>query len=236
MIMKIFRFFPVICSSLFSFLVYSQVGINTTDPLATLDVNGNLVIRNTPETVALPGYKILVANQNSLEVGKVDPGLLLAGSNSNIAKASSSSGVFLLALDLSLLYPSWYVLKFGNMEINPALFTSTASDFYYTVPNKGKYFIHLNFKMRTLLTLGVATNSQIGVLKTSGATTTLIDSKPLSVIGLALANDSFETIHSVYEFEAGDKIRLVFNRGLLNLDVGLLSNSSGTILIYKISD
>lgn len=234
--MKNFRFLPVICSSFFSIAMCAQVGINTTDPLATLDVNGNVMIRNTPETTVLPGYKVLVVNQNSFEVGDADPSRFLAGSNSNIAKASASSGVSQLTLDLSLLYPNWYVLKFGNTEINPTLFTSTASDFYYTVPNKGKYFIHLNFKMRTLLTLGVATNSQIGVLKTSGATTTLIDSKPLSIIGLALANDSFETIHSVYEFEAGDKVRFVFNRGLLNLDVGLLSNSSSTVMIYKMSD
>ncbi|KFC19247.1 hypothetical protein [Chryseobacterium sp. FH1] len=234
--MRNFRFLPVVFSSFFSIAIWAQVGINTTEPLATLDVNGNVMIRDTPETTVLPGYKVLVVNQNSFEVGDADPSLFLSGSNSNIAKASASSGVSLLTLDLSLLYPNWYVLKFGNAEINPTLFTSTASDFYYTVPNKGKYFINLNFKMRTLLSLGVATNSQIGLLKTSGTTTTLIDSKPLSVIGLTLSNDSFETIHSVYEFEAGDKVRFVLNRGLLNLDVGVLSNSSGRVLIYKISD
>ncbi|TDX86666.1 hypothetical protein [Epilithonimonas xixisoli] len=234
--MKIFNFLSMTCAFFFSVSGSSQVGINTSNPQATLDVNGNVIIRNTPETVVLPGYKLLVANQNSFEVGKVDPSLFFTGSNSNIAKASASSGVSLLELDLSLLYPGWNLLKFGNTEINPALFTSTTSDFYYTVPNKGKYFIHLNFKIRTLLTLGVATNSQIGILKTSGNTTTLIDSKPLSVIGLTLANDSFETIHSIYEFEAGDRIRFVFNRGLLNLGLGLLNNSSGTVLLYKMSD
>lgn len=234
--MRIFNFLSITCAFFFSNSSFAQVGINTSTPQATLDVNGNVIIRNTPETMVLPGYKVLVVDESSFEVGDVDPSLFFAGSNSNVAKATASSGVSLLQLDLSLLYPSWYLLQFGNTEINPSLFTSTASDFYYTVPNKGKYFIHLNFKIRTLLTLGVATNSQIGILKTSGNTTTLIDSKPLSVIGLTLANDSFETIHSIYEFEAGDKIRFVFNRGLLNLGLGLFNNSSGTVLLYKMSD
>lgn len=236
MIMKIFKFFPFICFSFFSFSGYAQVGINTTNPLATLDVNGNVIIRDTPDTNVLSGYKVLVVNQNSFEVNDADPSLFFGGSNANIAKASASSGISLLELDLSLLYPSWHLLKFGSAEINPALFTSTASDFYYTVPSKGKYIIHLNFRIRTLVTLGVATNSQIGILKTSGTTTTLIDSKPLNVIGLTLANDSFETIHSVYEFEAGDRVRFVFNRGLLNLGLGVLNNSTGTVVLHKISD
>ncbi len=179
----------------------------------------------------------MVVKNDTNEVGDADPGLFFSGSNSNIAKATSASGLSLLALDVNLLNPNWSTLKFGNLEITPSLFTSTSSDFYYNVPSSGKYIINLNFKNQTVLSLGVATNSQIGILKTSGSTTSLIDSKFVNAISLALvANYYFETIHSVYEFAAGDKIRFVYNKGALNIGLGLLSNASGSVVLYKIAD
>lgn len=44
------HFFLIISFQLLCYISYSQVGIGTTDPTADLDINGNLRIRNIPES------------------------------------------------------------------------------------------------------------------------------------------------------------------------------------------
>lgn len=224
--------------SVFSPLLhFSQVGINTDDPKATLDLNGNMMIRVVPETTTLPGYKIMAINEDSFEVTNVSPALFSTAKNVTVSKATAATGLTLLGLDVNLFNTSWNILKFPTLEINPTNFTSTASDFYYTAPSSGKYIIDYSFRNNTLLTLGVQPNTRIGILKTTtGNVTTMIDSKQVTVVGALLASYYYENIRSIYELQAGDKIRFVFNRGGLNLDLGLLSSSSGTIILHKVSD
>jgi hypothetical protein len=38
--------------------LFSQVGINTSTPTATLDVNGTLKVRDTPVAASVSGYQI----------------------------------------------------------------------------------------------------------------------------------------------------------------------------------
>ena len=219
-------------------LFYAQIGINTPSPLAALDINGNLKVRSVPETLDLTGHQLLTVKLSDNEVNRVNPNIFAPSTNATLAKAKSTTGLFLLAVNLSLFDTSWYIIRLDNLIINPSNFTSSTSDFYYTVPSSGKYVIDLNFKNNTLLSLGTATNAQIGILRTpTTGSSVLIDSKYLNVVGLALvANYYFETINSVYELQAGDKIRFVYNRGVLGLGLGLLSNSSGGTYIYKISN
>jgi hypothetical protein len=217
---------------------FAQIGINTPSPLAALDVNGNLKVRTVPETSNITGHHLLTVKLSDNEVNRVNPDIFFPSSNTSLSKARSSAGVYLLAIGISLFDTSWYMMRFDNTAINASNFTSSASDFYYTVPTTGKYVIDLNFKHSTLLSLGIATNAQIGIIRTPvSGPTTLVDSKYMNVVGLALvANYYFETINSVYELEAGDKIRFIYNRGALALGLGLLSNSSGGTYIYKVSN
>lgn len=48
-----------------SSLVFAQVGINTTTPQSTLDVNGNMKIRQMPTAASTTGFQILAVNQNT---------------------------------------------------------------------------------------------------------------------------------------------------------------------------
>lgn len=179
-------------------LNFAQVGINTTNPQATLDINGNLKIRSIPETSVLPGYKVLAINESSFEVTNVSPALLSFPVNTSAAKVKSVSGLSLLSLDLSL-FNSWNILKFDTVEINPTGFTSTPNDFYYTVPTTGKYVIDFYFRNNTLLTLGVQTTTRIGILKTTSSNvSSLIDSKLVTVVSVLLASYYYENIDSIY--------------------------------------
>jgi len=217
---------------------YTQIGINTPSPLAALDVNGNLKVRTVPEITDVTGHHLLTVKLSDNEVNRINPNIFALNNNTSVSKARTTSGVYLLAVGLTLFDTSWYLMRFDNITINSSNFTTSASDFYYTVPTSGKYVIDLNFKNSTLLSLGVATNAQIGILRTPvSGSSVLVDSKYMNVVGLALvANYYFETINSVYELEAGDKIRFIYNRGALALGLGLLSNSSGGTYIYKVSN
>lgn len=217
---------------------YAQIGINTPSPLAALDVNGNLKVRTVPEISELTGQHLLTVKLSDNEVNRVDPNIFASSTNASLSKVRSTTGLYLLAVGLSLFDTSWYMIKFDSMPINPSNFTTSASDFYYTVPSTGKYVIDLNFKNSTVLSLGLATNAQIAVLRTpTTGSSVLIDNKYLNVVGIALVgNYYFETINSVYELQAGDKIRFLYNKGALSLGLGLLSNSSGSAYIYKISN
>ncbi len=53
--MKIITYFTPTLFLLMFKTGLAQVGINTADPKATLDVNGNVIIRSTPQTSTLPG-------------------------------------------------------------------------------------------------------------------------------------------------------------------------------------
>lgn len=125
--------------------IYTQVGINTSTPQATFDVNGNVMIRTVPETTNLSSYKIMVLNSTNAEVSKADPSLFASSTNSTASKAYSSSGINLLALSLGVFDNTWNIVKFDTTPINPANFTSTTTDFYYTVPSSGKY-VELNLR------------------------------------------------------------------------------------------
>lgn len=76
---------------------YGQVGINTTDPQATLDVNGNAMIRTVPDAPAAADYDFLVRNKTSMEVEKVNGNFSSPNFSNTIAKAVEEDGVSLLS-------------------------------------------------------------------------------------------------------------------------------------------
>jgi len=218
------------------FSSFAQVGVYTSNPLATLDVNGNMMLRSTPQ--ATTNYNILAIKKSNSEVSYVDPSIFTSSTNTTVGKATATSGTTLLALDLSLFNTDWNILKLPNLEINPDNFTSTANDFYYTVPSTGKYYINFRLKNTTLLSLGLATDAQMGILATNPAgTSTLIDSIFMNAISTSLLSGYyFENMSSIYILQAGDKIRFLYNKGSLSISLGLLANSSASLTLFKISN
>ncbi|MDN3693928.1 hypothetical protein QWZ06_17425 [Chryseobacterium tructae] len=71
--------------------LFSQVGINTSAPTATLDVNGNMRVRNTPAATTVPGYQLLVQDNSSTEVFAMDPQLLIGAANVNSGMYSAKN-------------------------------------------------------------------------------------------------------------------------------------------------
>lgn len=225
--------------ALFAIPAFSQVGINTPNPTATLDVNGTLKIRETPSATALPGYQIMAVNQGSFEVSKIDPSLLLQSANTNttVYAAKKTGNISLLSLGL---FPSGFrAVNFLASERtvgNMALFSNT--DNTYTVPSNGVYAIGFSFRYGTGLQASILANSPgIGILRTRAGVSTLIDSRTFSGANLILLNltISESNINSLYTLQAGDKISFGLTGSSL-LEIGLLGSSTGSFYIYKVSN
>ncbi|MFP8893920.1 MULTISPECIES: hypothetical protein [Chryseobacterium] len=220
--------------------LFSQVGINTANPSATLDVNGTLKVRDTPAATALPGYQILAVNQGTTQVFSVDPSLLsaAAGTNTSVYSAKKTTGITLL--NLGVLPADFQPVSFVQADRTigtAALFTN--ADGSYNIPSTGVYAVGFAFRYGTGLQASLLSGSPgIAIARTRSAVTTLIDTRPFSGVNLALAVNltlSDSSINSLYSFQAGDKVSF----GLVDSGVitaGLLGSSIASFYIYKVSN
>ncbi|MDH6253227.1 hypothetical protein M2347_002954 [Chryseobacterium sp. H1D6B] len=223
--------------------LFSQVGINTSSPTATLDVNGNAKIRTMPQVTALPGYQIMALNQGTFEVAKVDPQVIIdaasaaANTDGSVYAAKKTTGISLLSLGL---FPTGFrAVNFLAAERtlgNAALFSDT--DNTYTIPSNGVYAIGFTFRYGTGLQASILANSPgVGIVRNRAGVATVIDSRTFSGANLILLSltISESTVNSLYTLQAGDKISLGLTGSSL-LDVGLLGNSVASFFIYKVSN
>ncbi len=220
--------------------LFSQVGINTANPLATLDVNGTMKVRDTPEVTALPGFQILALNQGDAAVYKMDPQLLIAASgvNTSVYSAKKSSGISLLSVGV---FPSAFQpVNFSATDRtlgSATLFTN--GDGSYNIPSTGVYAVGFAFRYGTGLQASILSGAPgIGIARTRAGVSTLIDTRSFSGINLAIAINltlSDSSISSLYSFQQGDKISF----GLVdsgNINAGLLGSSTASFYIYKVSN
>jgi hypothetical protein len=228
-------------------LSYSQVGINTDDPQATLDVNGTVKIRSILQTPSISEEQTVLYIDNSTigdaEVKKVTTeGLasVLFGSyvDNSLYGAKKNSGLTLLSLGLFGNYQPLIFTSSDRTAGDANLFISNATESYYKVPSTGVYEISYSFTYGSGLELILLGNSTgIGILKTSGATTTVVDSKVFAGINVPLVISltlSTAELRGYYELTEDDKITFAVDRGGISL--GLLSSSKATIAIRKISN
>lgn len=218
-----------------------NVGINTTTPTATLDVNGNAKLRTTPNSTTLTGHQVLGIDTTTKEVKTLDSSLFTASSSTNttIASASSITTGTLLGLTLNTGYD---IVKFPLASVKSFSSNYNATTGVYTVPSNGIYVVKFNYRYGDGVQLNALSLTGgmpgIGVFRNgtqleeslfSGANVSLLGLGILSV----LISNTF--IDSVYQFTAGDQITFRSNRAGLNLI--LLSDTINTSMtVYKISD
>lgn len=228
------RNFYTLTVLLFCFYANAQnVGINTTEPKAALDVNGNLVVRTVDNAAVANTYDYLVVNPTTKEVQKRNGNF---DTNLSIAKASLSNSTSLLSVGL---FNGYNKIQFNTAEINAGSYYSTSS-FDYTVPSTGIYEINFYFRYGTGLQAALLSGDvTVGILKEDVSTSIIapLDKRKFAGVNLAvLINVTISTseINSVYKLNAGDKISFGVNKGTLNL--GLLGSSAAEFVIKKISN
>ncbi|WP_390453983.1 hypothetical protein [Chryseobacterium sp. Alg-005] len=227
-----------------SISAFSQVGINTTTPSATLDVNGTLKVRDTPMVTALPGYQIMAVNQGTFQVAKVDPQVIIdaanSGGNTNTTVYAAKKTATITLLNLGIFPSGFQAVNFLQSERNvgnAALFSDV--DNSYTIPSTGVYAVGFSFRLGTGLQASLINdNPGVGIVRTRAGVSTIIDSRPFSGINVPLVLSltiSESSINSLYAFQAGDKITFgLTDSGFIT--AGLLGSSVGSFYIYKVSN
>ena len=242
-----------LASALCFFAVNAQnVGINTTSPSATLDVNGNVKIRTVAAADAANTYDYLVVDPATDEVQKVNGNF---GRNLSIAKAVNTDGFALLG---TALFGGYTQINFEptGVNINPGSYFDASTDFY-TVPSSGIYEINYYVRYGTGIQASILGGSvKIGILKTdlSAVSSTLDErafaganitvpiggSLPLvgnigsALSGLASITITSAEINSIYQLTAGDKISFAIDKG--GVALSLLGSSRADFVIKKISN
>lgn len=132
---------------------------------------------------------------------------------------------------------NWQTVEFSSSEITTGN-TSNFTNSTYTVPSKGIYKIGFYFRYGTgIQATLLATQPKIGILKTTGTVSSVLDYRSFLGVNLLVANLNLSenSIDSIYNLEAGDKIVFAISKPAL-VDLTLLSSSSASAYIYKISN
>ena len=211
-----------------------NVGINTTTPEASLDVNGNVMIETVPTATDAPTYDYMVQNPTTKEVQKIN-GSYAAATNTTVAKATASAGISLLGASL---FADWQRINFdpANVSINTGTFNTTTDE--YTVPSDGIYEITYYVRYGTGVQASLLGGDvKIGVLRqTPALVNTVLDERLFAGVNLVLGNVTISSseINSVYALNAGDKISFAIDQGGISL--GLLGSSFASFVVKKISN
>lgn len=127
----------------------AQVGINTEDPQAILDVNGDLKIRTVP--LDSTSLSILVLDVNNIVHRNTK---VLGLSPKSFVEATGATAINLLNVNL---LSGWYKIQFPTEEFDENNdYNVTTSEF--TVPQTGIYNLYVQFA-----TTSVISASEVGV-------------------------------------------------------------------------
>lgn len=141
--------------------VLSQVGINTEDPQASLDVNGDLKVRTV--VVDNTSSSVLVLDGNNVVHQNT---ALLGLSTKSFVEATGATAITLLDL---VLLSGWNKIPFSTEEFDEHNDYNNTTTYEFTAPQAGIYNIYVQLE-----TTGVVTAGEVGVAifkKAFGAST-----------------------------------------------------------------
>ena len=192
---------------------FAQVGVGTTNPTATLDVNGDLRIRSTNTTVTTSAPKDSVIVVNNLGVFQRTSSKALVNSylKTVIKGAFSSSSL----INLNLLAGSIKIpFDLSELDANTEYNTATNT---FTAKQAGIYAINVQIKADA--TLAVAANFGVAILKNG----TVIARNNFANVGVTIATietkvtPPLRTLQTLIELNVNDTITFCVLSDLVNV-------------------
>lgn len=204
---------------------YAQVGINETDPKATLDINGDLIIKNVPELTDTFD-KILTLNGSTNRVEYVD------ASNVNFSKSylKGVGGVGFTVLGATLI-SGWNQISFPNIEFDENTDYNTTNQ-YFEAPVDGIYNVYVYVKMTSLVNVS---DLGVGIFKNSSGVNTLIadesyESLSVSVLGIGITSPPTRSTETLVKLNAGDRIYF----GIKSNNLIVFNNAEAQFSIFQL--
>lgn len=219
----------------------AQVGINTSDPKATLDINGNLKIRNLPTVTSLSSSQTILLRDiapttGDFEIKEISSDILVLA-NANAYYATKTGSWSLLDLGLGNYWSKVNLTGASDTKLGtPSLFNNGV----YTAVQSGTYVVNYEFQFGAGVNLEVLGGKRLGILKNNVLwDEKLFDGVRVSLLGITLASVPLTStkLTSLIQLNAGQTVTFAVNvEGLLPVDLTLLSNAKVNIYIYKISN
>ncbi len=194
---------------------FGQVGVGTTDPTATLDVNGNVRIRTTTSNIHETAAKdsILVTN-NMGNVMRVSAKTVIESHLKTFIKGSfvSSADVALTLSGGTKIIP----FNFEEFDTNNEFNTST---YTFTATQAGIYDVDVHIK--SAAGISVATDFGVAILKNG----TVINKDSYANIGVTIVvttvnvTPPVRSLNTLTSLVAGDTISFNINSSLASLGI-----------------
>ncbi|MCB4797502.1 hypothetical protein [Neotamlana laminarinivorans] len=210
----------------FTHTIFAQVGIGTTTPMATLDVNGNLKVDTTilETNQQVVRDSILVISQDGM-INRTKATTILNATLPTMVKASMSGGG---SIAHAILLSAPETIKYDTETIdNNNEFDTTTHVF--TAKQDGIFAISAQIKISSLITL--STNFGIGIYKNG---VKIAEEEFLSIAVSAVnVSSPFRTTSTITDLLAGDEITFKVSSTLAT--VNLLGNSTESFFtIYQL--
>ena len=201
----------------------AQVGINETDPKATLDINGDLIIKNVPELTD-PFDKILTLNGSTNRVEYT---------NAPIAPKSylkGKGGIGFTVLGATLI-SGWNQISFPAIEFDENVDYNTTNQ-YFEAPVDGIYNVYVYVKMTSLVNVS---DLGVGIFKNASGVTTLIadesyESLSVSVLGIGITSPPTRSTETLVKLNTGDRIYF----GIKSNNLLVFNNAEAQFSIFQL--
>lgn len=221
---------------LLPFFAFSQVGVNTDDPQAMLDVDGNMKVRTVPAvtTIDEDDHPILLRDATATgddEIKEISARNLFTNTS---VYAGENDGAWDL-LNLGISGTNWNKISLTGADYtlgNPTLF----NEGIYTAPETGIYAVHYEFQLEGGVNLNLLGNKQLGLLKgTTVVEQKLFDAVRVSLLGVTLAAVpvTSTSLDALVHLNAGETLTFAVETG--GAILGLLTDNKVSVSIYRIS-
>lgn len=254
----------IVFTSICSFLS-AQIGINSSVPQATFDINGFATDPTKPDGLIAPRLtgdelKAKDANYLASQIGAIvyvtnavsatspktinitSPGYYYYNGTMWVRLLNNETNQTALAAykegSFSLIAISgntWKKINLTNTDVNTGN-SSLLSDGVYTVPESGMYFMSYEIQVNGVNT-GLLGENQLAVLKNGNLLEKKnLDAVSINVIGLNVANVPVTSTDIIMLKKLTAGDQLTFAMKNDGLSAGILSNSIISLSIYKISN
>lgn len=199
----------------FPVLVWAQVGIETTSPTATLDVNGNFRIRQTTTNTNEAAAKdsVLIVN-NKGDVARVTSKQIVNSYLKSFVKGSFSNTA---DKNLSLSSGTQHIpFDYEEFDYNNEFNTGTHT---FTAKQNGVYAVSVQIKTNSAVS--VATNLGVAIQKNA----TVIARNGFANIGVTVlfitlnVTPPFRSTQTLVQLDTGDTIQFSLYSDLINIGI-----------------
>jgi len=207
---------------------FSQVGINTSDPQAMLDVNGNIRVRSTEKCLGESCTDFVLVRNNDGYVKTISKDQLLSSSLKSYVAGTGMSSVISVSISGA---SGWGKILFDKKVIDENNdFDITNNTF--TAPTDGIYQLYAQYKVSSSVSAG---ELGIGIFVKKGmAEPELVAEESyvnISVLGIPVSPATRKT-QTMVELKAGDEVYFGAKASIPSLD--LLSGTSSLFTINQV--